>query len=463
MTRSTGPHGHRRRRLRTGALVSAGALLLGGPLMGSALGDALVAEPYPDAERHAPSPMPDRIILTPTEDTATSQAVSWRTSSEVMTAQAEISPMAPGPSFDDAATAVPAQSTEPMMADLGFPVRFHTVTFEGLDADTDYLYRVGDGTNWSEWMEFQTASGGAEPFSFIYFGDAQNEVHEHVSRVFRRAFVDRPQADLIVHAGDLVDVSTRDNEWGEWFDAAGWINGGINSLAIPGNHEYRSGVLAPYWDKQFAFPDNGPESVNAEHPETAYHVDYEGVRFIGLNSNLNNDEDMQAQADYLDQALEENPGKWSVVTFHHPVFAMTGSRNNQRVRDYWDPIIQEHDVDLVLQGHDHTYGRGHQQNAEQGRSGIHDGTVYVVSVSGAKMYSLNDLGNWTDNGGQPVSTAEGVQLYQLIDVDDDTISYEARTADGVFHDGVRIEKRSNGAKQVYTVDEGGNRVKPGRG
>lgn len=37
--------------------------------------------------------------------------------------------------------------------------------------------------------------------------------------------------------------------------------------------------------------------------------------------------------------------------------------------------------------------------------------------------------------------------------------YEARTADGEFHDGVTIE-RSNGAKQVYTVDEDGNRVKP---
>lgn len=169
---------------------------------------------------------------------------------------------------------------------------------------------------------------------------------------------------------------------------------------------------------------------------------------------------MEEQAQFLDQALEENPGNWSVVTFHHPVFSTTGTRNNQNVRDIWNPILQEHNVDLVLQGHDHSYARGHMRNESQGRSEIHNGSVYVVSVSGPKMYALNDGRNWTDNGADWYSATQYEQLYQLIDVTPDTIRYEARTADGDFHDGFVIEKRGN-RKHVYTVDEDGKRVRRG--
>lgn len=441
----------------TAAVVGVGALSVGLATQATSDGPVL----YPDVERHAPSALPDRVILTPTATPATSQSVSWRTSSEVSTAQAQIAPMAPGPAFEATATTINAPAVDAIQADLGFPVKFHTVTFGELTPDTEYLYRVGDGVNWSAWYEFETASDQADPFSFIYYGDAQNYVHEHVSRVFRRAFSDRPQADLIVHAGDLVDVANRDNEWGEWFDAAGWINGGVNSIAVPGNHEYQSGALAKYWDKQFEFPKNGPTALDAAHPETAYFTDYQGVRFVALNSNPSGDAAaMQAQADFLDAALEENPGKWSVVTFHHPVYAMTSTRNNQAVRDLWNPIFEKHGVDLVLQGHDHTYGRGNMKNASSGVSGVHNGTVYVVSVSGQKMYELNAGNNWTDNGAELEKASEFNQLYQLIDVDGDKIRYEARTADGKFHDGVTITKKADGTKTVRTVDESGTPLVP---
>lgn len=441
-------------------LTTVVALALAGTGAVAATGTPVpTATAYPDAERWEPTPKPDRVVLTPTSTPESSQNVSWRTDSSVQTAQAQISPMASGPSFDETAVTIQATSSAPMQADLGFPVVFHTATFEGLEADTPYLYRVGDGVNWSEWFEFSTASSTDDPFSFIYYGDAQNEVEEHVSRVFRKAYADRPQADIFLHAGDLVDVATRDNEWGEWFLAAGYTNGMINNIATPGNHEYRSGALAPYWDKQFAFPDNGPEDVNANHPGSVWYTDYQGVRFISLNSN-GGSANVRAQTEFLDQALEDNPGNWSVVTFHHPIFATTGTRNNQAVRDNWNPIIEKHNVDLVLQGHDHSYARGHMVNKQQGRSMIHNGTVYVVSVSGAKMYNLSDGWNWTDNGATWGDTpTQQEQLYQLIDVTSDKISYQARTADGEFHDGFVVEKRGNGKKHVYSVDEAGKRLK----
>lgn len=418
------------------------------------------ATPFPPAERWAPTPQPDRVVLTPTTTPYSSQSVNWRTDASVDTAQAQIAPMGSGPSFKNNARTVTASSSQQVQADLGYPVVFHTVTFEDLEPNSAYLYRVGDGANWSEWFEFTTASDSDDPFSFIYYGDAQNDIEEHVSRVFRKAYSERPEADIFLHAGDLVDVSTRDKEWGEWFVAAGYTNGMINNIATPGNHEYRSGQLAPYWDKQFEFPENGPVEMEG-HPQTVYYTDYQGVRFISLNTNVQSNRAlMEAQAEFLDQALEENPGNWSVVTFHHPVFANSSTRDNVNVREFFNPIFEEHDVDLVLQGHDHNYARGHMVNAQQGRSAIHNGTVYVVSVSGPKMYALNDGWNWRDNGATwGDTTTEYEQLYQLIDVTPDTIKYQARTADGDFHDGFVIEKRgNNGKKHVYSVDEAGKRI-----
>ena len=68
------------------------------------------------------------------------------------------------------------------------------------------------------------------------------------------------------------------------------------------------------------------------------------------------------------------------------------------------------------------------QRSEQG------GTVYVVSVSGPKMYKVEQ---------RPFmrKTAENTQLYQIIKVDRDHLRYEARTATGALHDAFTLRKR----------------------
>lgn len=427
------------------------------------------ATPYPAALAHSPSPLPDRIVLTWTGDPAHSQAVTWRTDSTVASAQAQIAPAGVNSQFTASAVTVQATRNAPVQADLGFPSTFHTVEFTGLTPETQYLYRVGDGANWSEWLEFTTASQHPEePFSFIYFGDAQNDIHQHWSRVIRRAYSDRPEAEFIVHAGDLVNTSTSDREWGEWFWAAGWVDGMVPSIPTPGNHEYAGAVLSPYWRPQFALPPNGPQGTGPLYDAmagTVYYVDYQGVRIVSLNSNSGaapgqTQEWFDVQAAWLDQVLTDNPNRWTVVTFHHPVFSTAEGRNNPQVRATWKPVFEEHDVDLVLQGHDHSYGRG---NVPTGVSAVSDGTVYVVSVSGPKMYEANDE-NWTTNGGEAKKILTNTQLYQLIDVfqerDEDgelvadVMRYEARKATGEPYDRFEIHRYPDGTKRVVeTVHE----------
>jgi hypothetical protein len=385
----------------------------------------------PDEVAHRPSPIPDRIILTWNGDTARTQAVTWRTDTSVSRAIAQIARADANPQFVKEAKTVSATTT-PLSTDIG-SCHCHSVNFTGLEPSTLYAYRVGDGTNWSEWFHFRTASDKPEPFAFIYFGDAQNDLKSLWSRVIRSAYSDATKARFIIHAGDLINRANRDAEWGEWFNAGGWVNGMVPSIPTPGNHEYGREADGPrqldrHWKPQFTLPDHGPAGLE----ETVYYIDYQGVRIISLNSN----EKLAEQVPWLEKTLSNNPNRWTVITFHHPVFSSARGRDNKEVRELWKPIFDKYRVDLVLQGHDHTYARS---NLNIGVSMLNktSGTVYVVSVSGPKMYNL-EREPWMQRA------AEDTQLYQILYVNGNTLKYEARTAVGDLYDAFTLQKR-NGA------------------
>ncbi len=189
----------------------------------------------------------------------------------------------------------------------------------------------------------------------------------------------------------------------------------------------------------FAFPSNGIEQL----PESCYFIDYQGTRIISLNSN-----DLQAeQAAWLDATLASNTQPWTIVTFHHPIYSSKEGRDNPELRRLWQPVFDKHRVDLVLQGHDHTYARSElmafEENLPTGVSqrSAEAGTVYVVSVSGPKMYEL---------GRRPFMrrAAEDTQLYQIITVDGEELRYEARTAIGQPYDAFTLHKREGKVNEL---------------
>jgi 3',5'-cyclic AMP phosphodiesterase CpdA len=325
---------------------------------------------------------------------------------------------------------LPAE-TEAFTSDLG-RCHNHTARLASLAPATKYVYRVGDGVNWSEWFHFTTASEDARSFTFVYFGDAQNDIRSLWSRVVREAHADAPRASFMLHAGDLVNRANRDAEWGEWFGAGGWLNAMIPSIVTPGNHEYDGEPeesLSHHWRPQFALPENGPPGLE----ETAYWIDYQGVRMVSLNSN----ERHQEQAAWLDQVLARNPNTWTIVTFHHPIFSSGKDRDNPRLRRLWKPVLDKYAVDLVLQGHDHTYARTGLRVPENVNAGVNvlsGSTVYVVSVSGPKLYELQ-------RAPFVQRAASGAQLYQIIHIDNDRLTYEARLATGELYDAFTLVKR----------------------
>jgi len=405
----------------------------------------LQADQDADPLAYAPTACPDRVVLTWEGDPATSQTVTWRTDPSVETGLAQVAAEDGSPWFMDHAVEVAAGSQTLVLPE--YPVRCHTARFTALEPDTLYAYRVGDGTCWSEWFQFRTAHSVPAPFSFLYVGDAQNSILSLWTRTIQQACARHPDARFVVHAGDLINDDTSDREWGEWFAAVAGIHTRIACVAAAGNHEYTARTLSPQWRPQFAFPENGPDLEALR--ETVYYLDYQDVRVISLNTHLMNEElgpaSTQAQWDWLKQLLENNPNRWTVITHHHPMHAGAAERTGHvRLNLRFKRLYEAHGVDLVLQGHDHTYARGEFRSLI-GRILGQESPVYVVSVSGPKMYELS--APWAE------VRAEGLQCYQIISVQGDRLDYEARTAAGERLDAFSIIKRDGEPRQVFSLQD----------
>lgn len=403
-----------------------------------------------------PTILPDHVILTFSEDPSTSQSVTWRTNTSVKKGIAEIALADGAPRFWRNAIQYTAATTLMNADDIltaNISSNYHSATFKNLIPDTLYAYRVGDGEHWSEWFQFRTAAKIAKPFSFLYVGDAQNYILELWSRLIRQGYKTAPEARFIIHAGDLVNNAHHEIQWHEWFTAGGWLHGMLPSVPTPGNHEYRNynteeelkniSHLSYQWPYQFTLPQNGPDLLK----ETVYFFDYQNTRIISLNSNRL----IKEQVPWLDSVLSNNPNKWTVITFHHPVFSGAKGRDNKELRILWKPLFDKHSVDLVLTGHDHTYTRGQSPKAKNTITGLNkkDGsTMYVVSVSGGKMYTLSEelWNGYTD--AKLDRKAENTQLFQVINIDGDKLKYEAYTATGQLYDAFDLIKRYNKGNQL---------------
>jgi 3',5'-cyclic AMP phosphodiesterase CpdA len=378
----------------------------------------------------------EHIILTWKENPSTSQAVTWRTDPSLSQAFAEIALADPSPDFLKTSQKYRAETTALQLEDGCVYYHYHTVSFVNLQPDTMYAYRVGSGEIWSEWFHFRTASDQADPYSFIFFGDAQKEIFSLWSRAIRAAYTYAPKSRFMIHAGDLVNRANSDRQWDEWFKAGGWIFAMVPSMPVAGNHEYKKGpgdirTLSKFWRPQFTLPENGIEDL----AETVYYIDYQGVRIISLNSSKS----LAEQGRWLETVLEENPNTWTVIVFHHPIFSAAKGRENLMIRKLWKPIFEKFKVDLVLQGHDHIYARGRSCRNSGNASRTGNCTVYVTSVSGPKMYRLDPV-DWMDRAG------ENMQLFQVISFTHDTMHYEAVTVTGELYDSFRVIKNRDASK-----------------
>ena len=381
--------------------------------------------PYPATAR------PDHVILTWSGDPRRTQTIQWRTATRVRQGYVLFQKKAERLSFrprspkrvkaDTARMATPRLVNDPLM-------HWHTVTLQGLEPDTAYVYSVGDGSKdgWTEMAEFTTAPDGIKPFSFVYMGDAQNGL-DRWGTLVQNAFRRRPDAAFYLMAGDLVNRGAERDDWDSLFHHARGVFDRRQLVPAIGNHECQGGHPSLYL-KFFDLPRNGPEQVEAER---AYAFEYSNALFVILDSNLK----PETQTAWLDQQLGQSKATWKFVAYHHPAYSSAPNRDNKSVRELWGPLFDKHHVDLALQGHDHAYLRTHPMKGGQRAASPKEGTVYVVSVSGTKFYK-QDPRDYTEFGMTNVAT------YQVLDiqVSGDRLVYRAYDIDGNRRDELVIEK-----------------------
>jgi 3',5'-cyclic AMP phosphodiesterase CpdA len=430
------------RRSFIGRTLKMGALL---PVIGSPV-KLLSADP--DKVNYPATEIPDRILLTVTPNPAISITINWRTALTSEVNSVEYTVADAHPEFVAKAKTVNAVSKNFSFENIRFVN--HRVILNDLQPDTLYAYRIGYGENRSEWFQFRTAKSQVDKakLSFIYLGDAQVSIKPLWSRVIRKAYATLPDAQLIIHAGDLVNRANKDDEWGDWFAAGSYIHAGTPALMTPGNHEYTHDDgkphLSVYWNEQFSLPTNGPDDELLKG--SCYYTDIQGVRFISLNTQMieeaPSDDCIQRQVSWLHNVLKQNRQQWTCVVMHHPMYSTKKGRDNKKSREYLKPIFDQYGVDIVLQGHDHAYARG------MSKIGLTNGgplatshTVYVVSVSGSKMYETEPM-DWAD------IIINHTQVYQTINIDGDTLQFKAFLATGEIADAFDLVKRKGKTNQL---------------
>lgn len=379
---------------------------------------------------HPSSAAPDHMVLTWQGDPRTGVTVQWRTNETV-----ERSILWLAPSDNDAAGRVLTSEASALTSRqiVNDPdIRLHRVRLDGLTPATDYEYAVSAdaGQTWTQRRRFRTAAdAGAEPYAFVYLGDPQNGLGEW-GDLIREADRRFPEARFHMIAGDLIDRGTERDNWDQFFHEGSTVFDRTPVVPALGNHDSHGGHPTLYL-RQFALPDNGAETLD---PGRTYHVTYQDLLVVVMDSNYDLVEP-ELQVEWLDRVLGESDARWKVVIYHHPFYASRPGRDNHPLRDAWGPIFDRHDVDIAFQGHDHAYMRtvpmrGHRPAAE----GEH-GTVYLVAVSGTKMYE-QALPDFAAFG------AANTRTYQIIQVDPaaGALAYRAIDADGEVIDSFELHK-----------------------
>lgn len=376
------------------------------------------------------SPEDWRIALCISENPTRQMNVAWRTEIELDTPSVQVVLNSPLAKFNETPVVFPA-ATEIVTLSDSSRVYAYSGAMKNLHPGTSYAYRVGGVDSWSEWLVFTTAAESADNFRFLYFGDPQNGLRSHVSRAFRAGYKAAPDAEFITMAGDLVSVPDIDQQWEDFFHAGGWIFGQVPQVPVMGNHAYYVNrtwgkVYSNQWRPHFKLPENGLESL----PETNYYFHYQGLLFVVLNGS----EQLDEQAVWLDEVLSREKSVWVVLSLHQPLYATGDGRDGERQRTAFLLTIDKHEVDLVLQGHDHTFGRTYPLREGAPVKKRQKGTVYIVSVSGSKQYKLNPKHN-----GLFEITGADTQFYHIIDVESRKLILSSYSVDGVLVDELVIK------------------------
>jgi acid phosphatase type 7 len=317
----------------------------------------------------------------------------------------------------------------PAETDLGARRYRHTIELAGLEPNTEYFYGFlpdDGGMTTNEPLSFRTACLGA--LSFLAFGDSGSGGAE---QQILAGWMRKESPSLVLHLGDLAYPNGSFQDFQDYyFGPCRDLMQRVPFFPCPGNHEYMTRDAFPY----LALHDlpqvaSAPESDRGRY----YSFDWGNVHFVSVDSNAPLVRAAGGQGpmlDWLENDLRATRQYWRIVYFHHPPFAGGPNENDvscELARNYLAPIVERHGVQLVLNGHEHSYQRTYPLTGKQAVP-KGNGTMYVTSGGGG-------YGLYAAHSHPLVAVSHSVHHYLRVNVSNSRLSVRAIGLSGEEVDG----------------------------
>jgi chitodextrinase len=229
--------------------------------------------------------------------------------------------------------------------------------------------------------QFEPSTGlpaeNGKPFVVAAAGDGASG---ELNAVEVTTLISKLNPNMLLYLGDVYEKGSI-SEFYNWYGSQNNNFARFRSITNPtiGNHEYENGVAPGYFD----YWDNIPNY---------YSFDAGGWHFISLNSNTTYYPTgrQSAQYQWLKKDLTEHDQACTIVYYHQPLFNIGQEGPALSLKSIWS-LLAEHEVPIVLNGHDHSYQRWVPLNGE-GQPSPNGVTEFIAGASGHGLETFKGTG-----------------------------------------------------------------------
>jgi len=234
----------------------------------------------------------------------------------------------------------------------------YTCELKNLKPESLYKFRIISGDCATAWQNLCTA--GDRNFQMLIFSDSQcinYKVWKNTADIAAQIF---PDAEIFAVDGDLVDNGQAAFQWQNWFNAAENLLHERIFVPVMGNHEFYSlnwlNSVPTGFLKNFKVPPNNIKNWNGYF----YSFDYGAAHFFILNTQFFESETFKggmrdAQEYFFKNDAATVNRRWKIVLMHKSIFNRAQNDFVDEAKNYFLPLFDELQIDLVLTGHLHTY------------------------------------------------------------------------------------------------------------
>jgi predicted phosphodiesterase len=240
------------------------------------------------------------------------------------------------------------------------------IKLTGLKPDSQYYYRVTQGTNQSKNCSFWTSASPGRPFRFAWMADCRSGLHVH-DKIAKR--IKEAQPCFSIYGGDLAYSGSYQAFEKEFFRPAELdLIANVPFFNTVGNHEG--------WTQNTKAFTEAPDSPTAS--QGCYSFDYGDLHVLVLNTETDkSNSEFNSQYQFAKEDLRASKKPWKIAVSHIPAYCGGGHGEDKTMQRFTKEIFEPEKVDMVISGHSHFY----QHNLV---NGIHH---MVIGSAGAPLHS----------------------------------------------------------------------------